>query len=430
MRDPMKLLFAFAALFGLGCEAPAPIADSPPAASGPEVLLGAAGDPTNAPESEPKSATPELFGSLGTRVFVVERSSGTLAIYDYAERALAPHRIEGLADLQHATMTFSPNLRWGFLATRGGKLYRIDLTTDQVDAEVATSSNSIDNAISHDGKTIAVAEYVPGGVSIVDAESMQVRAHHEATVGGASSRVTGMVDAPGNRFVCVLIEGKEIWILDASKPDAPIIHRIPSGEGMPYDAMITPDGRYYVVGKLDAAKVAVLDLAHPESGVREVLLEDAEMFRKRNTPAKLPHMASWAVAGDNVFVPLVGEERLAVLDAKTFAYVTSVPLRGHPVYAVRAPSEREIWVSFSGEEDDPYIDVIDTSTLAVTHSINVGKRVYHFDFTPRGSYVVATANGADSLVLVDASTYEVVDRETLPSPSGVFGVWRAFRLGL
>jgi len=140
-------------------------------------------------------------------------------------------------------------------------------------------------------------------------------------------------------------------------------------------------------------------------------------------------MASWAVAGDSVFIPLVGEERLAVLDRSTFGFVGSVPLRGHPVYAVRSPSERELWVSFSGEEDDSFIDVVDVETLRVKQSIEVGRRVYHFDFTPRGTYVVATANGAERLVLIDAATYRVVDEQALRSPSGVFGVWRAFRLG-
>ncbi len=392
---------------------------------------------SEAPSGEPSAgevAAPATFGALGTRVLVVERSSGSLAVYDYARRSLAPERIEGLADLSHATMTFSPDLRWAFLATRGGKLHRINLATLKLDGEVVTSSNSIDNAVSHDGRTIAVAEYVPGGVSIVDAETLEVRGRHEATFQAEgktmSSRVTGMVDAPGNRFVCVLIEGREIWILDANEPDAPIITRVPSGEGMPYDAMITPDGRHYVVGKLNSAQVSVLDLSHPERGVREVMLEDAEVVSRRATPTKLPHMASWAVAGEHVFVPLVGEDRLAVLDRRTFGYVTSVPLRGHPVYAVRSPSEREIWVSFSGENDDSFIDVIDADTLQPKQSIEVGRRVYHLDFTPRGSHVLATANADDRLVLIDASTYEIVDTQSLRSPSGIFGPWRAFRLGL
>ena len=47
---------------------------------------------------------------------------------------------------------------------------------------------------------------------------------------------------------CVLIEAAEIWVIDASKPDFPIQHRIKTRQDNPYDAMITPDGRYYVVG--------------------------------------------------------------------------------------------------------------------------------------------------------------------------------------
>jgi protein NirF len=58
-------------------------------------------------------------GGIGSRVFVVERESGSLAVYDFVERALLPKRITGLGNLSHATMIFSPDLRYGYLATRG-----------------------------------------------------------------------------------------------------------------------------------------------------------------------------------------------------------------------------------------------------------------------------------------------------------------------
>lgn len=106
------------------------------------------------------------------------------------------------------------------------------------------------------------------------------------------------------------------------------------------------------------------------------------------------------------------------------------PLRGHPVYAVRSPTEREVWVSFSGERDDAYVQVIDTESLAVTRTLEIGGKIYHMDFTPRGSHVLISANRANTLFLVNANTYEVEDAEPLRSPSGVFGVWRAFRIGL
>ena len=148
-----------------------------------------------------------------------------------------------------------------------------------------------------------------------------------------ASRVTGVVDAPGNRFVCVLIEAAEIWVIDASKPDFPIQHRIKTRQDNPYDAMITPDGRYYVVGHMKSDRVSVLDLTQPEAGIREVSLRDPNRDYDKAMPVKLPHLASWAVAGNWIFVPLVGEDRLAVLDRATWEFS-----RVHP--AARSPRLR------------------------------------------------------------------------------------------
>jgi protein NirF len=380
------------------------------------------------------AALPAQAGGLGSRVFVVERASGSLAVYDYLDRALRPQRIEGLGDLRHATMIFSPDLRYGYLATRSGQLSRIDLEKLERAGEVLTSQNSIDNAISQDGRFIATAEYAPGGVTITDARTLEVLKRHPAhySLDGEKrpSRATGMVDAPGNRFVCVLIEAGEIWIIDASRPGFPIEHRIPTPRGEPYDAMITPDGRHYVVGHLRSDRVSVLDLEHPTRGVREVPLGDPDETTPHTQPVKLPHMASWAVAGPWIFVPLVGEPRLAVLDRASWTLQRSIPLRGHPVYAVRSPTEREVWVSFSGEDDDAYVQVIDVGSLSVRDTLRLGRRIYHMTFTPRGAYVLVSANADDELYLVNASTRRVEHVQSLRSPSGIFGVWRAFRIGL
>lgn len=371
---------------------------------------------------------------LGSRVFVVERETESLAVYDFMAKKMVPAQITGLGNMRHATMIFTPDLRYGFLSTRSGKISRIDLASLTIAGSVQASNNSIDNAVSQDGRFIATAEYQPGGVTLLDAQTLEVVKRIPGTVtrkgNTFTSRVTGMVDAPGNRFVCVLIEGSEIWIIDASKPDFPIEHRIRTIDDMPYDAMITPDGRYYVVGHLNSPRFSVLDLQHPEKGVRTLDLVDPKRKFDKNFPVKLPHMASWAVAGERVFLPLVGEKRLAVLNRKTFDYETSIPLRGHPVYAVRSPTEQEIWVSFSGEKDDAFIQVVDTETLEIKKTLRAGGRIYHMDFTPRGSHVLVSANRDNRLLLINAYTYRVEDSQQVRSPSGIFGVWRAFRIGL
>lgn len=373
------------------------------------------------------------LGSIGSRVFVVERNSETLAVYDLDLRRVV-HRVSGLGNLLHAIMTFSPDLRYGFVASRSGKLTRIDLATLERAGEVQTSKSSIDIAISQDGRYVATAEYLPGGVTILDTQTLEVVRRIPATGEGGPDdrniRVTGIVDAPGNRFVCTLIETGEIWVIDASRPDFPVERRVSVGPGEPYDAMITPDGRTYVVGLLDTDEVSILDLRDPEQGTRRVSLREPGRAYDRSAPVKLPHLASWAVARNRVFVPLVGEQRLAVLDRETWQFVRSVPLRGNPVYAVRAPGEREVWVSFSGEEDDAFVQVVDVDSLEVARTLRVGGRIYHMDFTPRGSHALVTANRDDRLVLVNVMTGAIEDEEPVRSPSGVFGVWRAFAIGL
>jgi hypothetical protein len=52
------------------------------------------------------------------------------------------------------------------------------------------------------------------------------------------------------------------------------------------------------------------------------------------------------------------------------------------------------------------------------------------DFTPRGGHVLVSANRDNKLLLVNASTHEIEDSEEVDSPSGIFGIWRAFRIGL
>jgi protein NirF len=392
--------------------------------------------PSAEPAAEASSVAPARApaGGVGSRVFVVERDTESLGIYDLIGRRYVPRAITGLGNMRHATMTFSPDLRWGYVATKSGKLSRIDLEKVERAGDVEASNNSIDIAISQDGRWVATAEYHPGGVTIMDAQTLAVVARLPAEIdkhGNKSmSRATGIVDAPGNRFVCVLIEGAEIWVIDASGSQPHIERREKLAGDQPYDAMITPDGRHYVVGHMGSEAVSVLDVSDANSKVMQVSLRDPRRTFQRGTAVKLPHMAAWAVAGDNVFVPLVGEPRVVVLDRKSWAFKASVPVRGHPVYSVASPSGREVWVSFSGDGDDAWLDVIDAEKLAVKTSLKVGARVYHLDFTPRGGHVLVSANKDNKVVLVDASTYSIVDEQPVHSPSGIFGVWRAFRVGL
>lgn len=60
-------------------------------------------------------------------------------------------------------------------------------------------------------------------MKIFSAESLELLADIPAVSGPERrpSKVVGLVDAPGQRFVFSLFEGGEIWIADARDPRAP-----------------------------------------------------------------------------------------------------------------------------------------------------------------------------------------------------------------
>lgn len=152
-------------------------------------------------------------GDLGV---VIERAAGSVQIVEHSgNTSLA--RVEGLGDLSHASVVFSRDARFAYVFGRDGGLTKIDLLTAQIDKRIIQGGNSIGGAISQDGRLIAVGNYEPGGVKVFAADTLELVADIPATIvadGSRGSRVVGMVDAPGQKFLVSLFDTGEIWIAD------------------------------------------------------------------------------------------------------------------------------------------------------------------------------------------------------------------------
>jgi protein NirF len=130
----------------------------------PVALLALLAAPATATEEIRSTAT----GDLG---LVIERATGSLVLIDRSDRA-AVGRIDGLGDLSHASLTYSPDERFAYVFGRDGGLTKVDLLTQAVVARTVQAGNSIGGAISDDGKLVAVSNYEPGGVKVFDAETL------------------------------------------------------------------------------------------------------------------------------------------------------------------------------------------------------------------------------------------------------------------
>ncbi|KAA0010316.1 protein nirF [Billgrantia pellis] len=379
--------------------------------------------------AEVADVAPELRGT-GDLGVVIERATGSVALVDTTARQVLRH-VEGFGDLSHASVKFTRDARHAFVFGRDGGLTKLDLLTGEIAGRIIQGGNSIGGAISQDGRFVAVGNYEPGGVKVFDTETLEliidVPATYEKPDGSmGQAKVVGVVDAPGNVFVFSLFEAGEIWTLDMSQ-DEPELTPYRNVGSMPYDALITPNGRYYIAGLFGEDGMVLLDLWHPESGVQRIL-PDYGQGEERLPVYKMPHLEGWAMAGNLAFFPAVGRSEVLVADTTDWSLVGRIPVQGQPIFVMSRPDERQVWVTFA-HPDNGRVQVIDTQRLEVIQTLAPGESILHKEFTPRGEHIWISARDSNQVVVYDTRTFEELARLPAESPSGIFFTHRAHQIG-
>ncbi len=365
-------------------------------------------------------AAPELRGT-GDLGVVVERAAGRVMLVETTKRT-AIGRIEGLGDLSHASVVFSRDGRYGYVFGRDGGLTKVDLLNARIERRVIQSGNAIGGAISQDGRLVVAANYTPGGIRIFDAGTLELLS--EVPTG---AKVVGIADAPGNRFAFSLFESGQIWVVDASAPLKPAVHKIENVGKQPYDGFVTPDGRHYIAGLYGEDGLALVDLWHPERGARRVL----SGYGRGEEPLpvfKMPHLRGWASAGRYLFLPAIGRHEVLVLDRMDWSEAARIPVRGQPVFAVAQPGGRKVWVNFALPHNDA-VQVIDVEAMKVVKELRPGRAVLHLEFTPRGEQAWISSRDDNAVAVYDTASYAELARLAADKPSGIFLTSRAAMTG-
>lgn len=365
-------------------------------------------------------------GDLG---IVIERADGSVQVIETSTNT-SLGRIEGLGDLSHASAVYSRDEQFAYIFGRDGGLSKIDIINKKLVNRIMQSGNSIGGAISQDGRLVAVSNYKPGGVKVFAADSLELVADIPAIYGphDQRSKVIGLVDAPGQRFVFSLWDAGEIWVADMSDASKPKITKFKDIGINPYDALITPDGRYYIAGLFGEDGMAMLDLWNLDAGVKRIL--DGYGKGKQKLPVyKMPHLEGWAIAGNYAFVPAVGHHEVLVINTLDWSEAGRIKVHGQPVFVMARPDGRNIWVNFAVPNNDT-LQVIDTQSLKIIKTLTPGKGVLHMEFEPRGGEVWASVRDEDRLAVFNTETFEELTSFAAKKPSGIFFTSRAHRIGL
>lgn len=363
-------------------------------------------------------AEPTATGDLG---LVIERAKGSVLLVDQSDRA-ALARIEGLGDLSHASLVYSPDERFAYVFGRDGGLTKVDIVTRQIVNRVVQAGNAIGGAISDDGKLVAVSNYEPGGVRVFDADTLDMVADIPT-----DSKTIGLVDAPGRRFVFTMWDTGETWIADFSKGD-PAITKIPNMGKNPYDALITANGRTYITGLFGEDGLTALDLwAETPEPIR--VLPNYGRGQEEMPVYKMPHLEGWALSGREFVLPAVGHHEVLWIDADTLTETGRTQMHGQPVFAMARPDGRQVWVNFAHPLNDT-VQVIDSVSKEIIHEFKPGPAVLHMEFTPRGHEVWISVRDANKVMVYDTQSFEKLREIEADSPSGIFFTARAHKTGL
>ena len=374
------------------------------------------------------SALPEAPALRGTGDLgvVIERADGRVKIIDTSAHAVLA-TVDGLGDLSHASVVFSRDARYAFVFGRDGGLTKVDLLQAKIVARVIQAGNAIGGSISHDGRIVVAQNYAPGGVKAFDANTLELLAEVPAiTADGTRSKVVGLADLSGKRFIYSLFEAGEIRITDFSDPAKPVTQRFAGGK-QPYDALVTPDGRHYIAGLFGEDGLAMLDLWNLDQGSRKILAG----YGKGEAPLpvyKMPHLRGWSVAAGHAYLPAIGRHEVLVVDTDDWQEVGRIPVRSQPVFVMARPDGREIWVNFAFPENG-WVQVIDTVSGKVTHTLQPGRGILHMEFLSKGQEVWMSSRDDNKVVIFDTATKQQIGGFDAASPSGIFFTTRAARTG-
>lgn len=313
----------------------------------------------------------------------------------------------------HGGPKFDPQGRFVYIMSRDGWVQKYDIWSLAEVGRIRAALNSRNIAISPDGEWLAVANYLPESLTILDAD-LNPADLIAVEAEGTPSRVSAVYQAPQRgSFVLALKDAAEIW--EVTPPDH-AIRRIPISEPLD-DFFFSPDYKQVIGANRTGDSGVVVDL------------DDGHEVARLPLPG-MPHLGSgitWELGGRRVMAtPHLGEGVLSVIDMADWSLVKQIETSGPGFFLRGHATSPYIWadVFFGPHRDEMH--VIDKETLEIVRTLAPfpGQTFAHSEFTRDGSHVLVSLwEDEGAVVVYDAKTLEEVERLPMRKPSGKYNVW-------
>jgi hypothetical protein len=331
----------------------------------------------------------------------------------------------------HGGPKFTEDGRFVFWASRDGWITKYDLWNLKVVAEVRAGINTRNMAVSSDGKTVMVANYLPHTLVALSGRDLAlIKVIPVVDAGGKTSRVSAVYDArPRHSFIAALKDIPEVWEIpyDADKGATPLSVRQIKTDDYLDDFFFDQDYQFLIGASREGAKGQVIQL---DSGHKVADLALSGM----------PHLGSgitwdWTDSQGQVHrvmaSPNLKDHQISVIDMKTWQVIKVIPTLGPGFFLRSHENSPYAWADvFSGVSKD-VMQVIDKQRLEVVATVQPtpGKTATHVEFDRYGKYALVSIWEMDGAVVVyDAKTLKEIKRLPMKRPVGKYNVWNKTRL--
>ena len=395
----------------------------------------------HAPKSLPATPLPLFKGVDMLNLFVVVETG------DHHVTLLDGDKLEPIFRFPsryalHGGPKFTPDGRYVFFASRDGWISKFDIWNLKVVAEIRAGINTRNVAVSGDGKYLAVANYLPQTLVLLDADLNLLKVHTVQDAGGRTgSRVSAVYDAaPRHSFVAALKDVPELWEI-SYKPEAAdialgLIHDYRYKEGAFIPGFLNPQ-RTILSEPLDdffftQSYDEVMGTSR-EAGKGQVVNLDARKKVADLSLPGMPHLGSgitWAWQGKTVMAsPNLRDGLITVMDMTDWKTIKTLPTPG-PGFFMRSHEKTPYaWADSMMSKSKDTLQVIDKRTLEIVAQIKTdpGKTLAHIEFTRDGKYALASlwerkADGG-ALIVFDATTLQEVKRIPMDKPVGKYNLY-------
>jgi len=335
-----------------------------------------------------------------------------------------------------------------FFASRDGWISKFDIWNLQLVAEIRAGLNTRNVAVSGDGKYLAVANYLPHTLVLLDADLKPLKVHPVLDRNRKeSSRVSAVYDAaPRQSFIAALKDVPEVWEISYNPraEDIPggVIHDFQYKEGAFIPGFLNPR-RTILSEPLDdfffTQSYAELMGASRTAGQGQVVNLDVRKKIADLSLPGMPHLGSgitWSwrppqggAARTVMATPNLKEGLVTVIDMKDWSTLKTIPTLGPGFFMRSHEATPYAWTdSMMGKGKDT-LQVIDKRTLEKVAEVRAepGKTLAHVEFTRDGRYLLASlwerrADGG-ALIVYDAATFREVKRIPMDKPVGKYNLF-------